>query len=54
MWKIPGYQIKWLKETAVPTLFIGKEKINVDVVQHEHAYCQFSKSYVESDNIRNV
>ncbi|CAI6354769.1 unnamed protein product [Macrosiphum euphorbiae] len=45
--------LKRLKETAVPTLFIAQEKIKVDVVKQEHAYCQFTKPNVESDKNRN-
>jgi hypothetical protein len=42
--------IKRLKETAFPTIFIGQEKFYVVTVQLEHSYCQFSKPKFESDN----
>jgi len=38
--------IKRLKETAVPNLFIGQEKFKIDSVQSEHSYCRFRKPNV--------
>jgi len=45
--------IKRLKETAVPSLFISQEKFEINSVQSEHSYCRFSEPNVQNDTYRN-